>query len=300
MARSEMVTRNQDSRLRSALVKAFESWTTPYDIRPDGVFGSVATIKSGQVSISSETLDIEFVVPFDDDMEPNEAEIKVYNLSNNTLKQLKKGAAISISAGYKGDAGVLFSGFISKIKTVHEGADKVTSINAMDDIKDHAVESIAFAKGTKASYILKKLIDKTGIPVAVFSPRRDYTYKDSQTVDGDLMENISRYAKVCGISVYVSKGKIYARYIKNGDNINFTVSSDTGLIGSPSPFEEEVTAEDFTETVSGYEIEMLLQHRMCAGAIVALKSVDASGTYRVCSGEHRFSAYEAITKFKMY
>ena len=195
---------------------------------------------------------------------------------------------------------MLFSGFISKIKTVHEGADKVTSINAMDDIKDHTVESIAFAKGTKASYILKKLIDKTGIPVAVFSPRRDYTYKDSQTVDGDLMENISRYAKVCGISVYVSKGKIYARYIKNGDNINFTVSSETGLIGSPSPFEEEVTAEDFTETVSGYEVEMLLQHRMCAGAIVALKSVDATGTYRVCKGEHRFSAYEAITKFKMY
>ena len=77
MARSEMVTRNQDSRLRSALVKAFESWTTPYDIRPDGVFGSVATIKSGQVSISSETLDIEFVVPLVDDMKRNEAEIKV-------------------------------------------------------------------------------------------------------------------------------------------------------------------------------------------------------------------------------
>lgn len=38
----------------------------------------------------------------------------------------------------------------------------------------------------------------------------------------------------------------------------------------------------------------------CAGAIVNLKSRIASGQYRVCSGEHRFSAYETITKIKMY
>lgn len=296
---SKFVINGRDG-AKSALIKAFESWTTPYDIRPDGVFGSVATITSGQVTLSSDALDIEFQIPFDDDMEPDEAEIKVYNLSDNTLRQLKKGAAISVTAGYTGDTGLIFSGFITRIKTVHDGADKVTSINAMDDIKDHTIESIEFSKGTKASYILKKLIDKTGIPVAAFSPRRDYTYKDSQTVDGDQMENISRYAKVCGISVYVSRGRIYARYIKDGDNTGFTVSGDTGLIGAPSPFEEEVTAEDFTETVSGYEVEMLMQHRMCAGAIVALKSADAFGTYRVTKGEHRFSAYECITKFKMY
>lgn len=238
---SKFVINGRDG-AKSALIKAFESWTTPYDIRPDGVFGSVATITSGQVTLSSDALDIEFQIPFDDDMEPDEAEIKVYNLSDNTLRQLKKGAAISVTAGYTGDTVLIFSGFITRIKTVHDGADKVTSINAMDDIKDHTIESIAFSKGTKASYILKKLIDNTG----------------------------------------------------------FTVSGDTGLIGAPSPFEEEVTAEDFTETVSGYEVEMLMQHRMCAGAIVALKSADAFGTYRVTKGEHRFSAYECITKFKMY
>ena len=39
---------------RSALVKAFESWKTPFDTKPDGVFGSVAVVKSGQVTVSSE------------------------------------------------------------------------------------------------------------------------------------------------------------------------------------------------------------------------------------------------------
>ena len=300
MPDSKAVLQQHDNKLRSALVKAFESWKTPYDIRPDGVFGSVATVKCGQVTISSETLDLEFEVPFDDDMEPNEAEITVYNLSDNTIKQLKKDAEISITAGYKGDTGVLFKGYISKVKTVHEGADKVTTIYAMDDIKDHTVESLSFKKDTKASYILETLIKKTGIPVAAFKVRRDHTYKDSQTVDGDLMENISKYAEVCGISVYVSKGKIYARYIKEGDNLNFNVSPDTGMIDYPSSFTEEIKAEDFVETINGYEVEMLLQHRMCAGAIVNLKSKMGTGQYRVCSGHHSFSPDQATTKIKMY
>jgi hypothetical protein len=298
--KSKAVIQNGPGGLRSALVQALEEWKTPYDIRPDGVFGSLATVKTGQATISSETLDIEFVVPFDDDMEPNEAEIIVYNLSDNTIKQLKKKAAITIEAGYKGDTGVLFSGFISKVKTTFEGADKVTSIKALSDIKDHGIESISYAAGTKASYILRQLINKTGLPIAVFKTRRDHTYKDSQTVDGDLMENIKKYAAVCGISVYVSKGKIYARYIKEGDNLNFNVSVETGMIGSPSAYTEEVTAEDYKETVDGFEVEMLLQHRICAGAIVKLTSRAGNGTYRVCSGEHRFSADEAVTLAKMY
>ena len=297
---SKAIIQDRMHSVRSALVSAFDAWTTPYDIRPDGVFGSKAIIESEGVSISSETLDVEFVVPFDDDLEPNEAEIIIYNLSDNTIKQLKKDAAVSITAGYADDTGVLFSGFITAIETSYDGADRATKIKALDDIKDYAIESKTYAKGTKASYILKQLIAKTGIPVAVFEPRRDHTYKDSQTVDGDLMENIKKYAAVCGISVYVSKSKIYARYIKEGDNLNFTLSADSGLIGYPSPYTEEVKAEDFTETVNGYKAEMLLQHRMCAGAIIDLQSKMASGSFRVCSGVHRFSIDEAITEVKMY
>lgn len=297
---SRAVMQSHESKVSSALVKAFEQWTTPFDIRPEGVFGSVATVTCEQVTISSEALDLEFTVPFDDDMEPNEAEIIVYNLSENTIKQLKKGAALSITAGYKGDTGVIFTGYISKVKTEFEEVDKVTTIYALDDIKERTVANMAFSEGAKASYILKKLLDRTGIPIAVFKVRRDHTYKDSQTVDGDLMENIKRYADVCGISCYVNGGKIYARYITEGDNLNFDVSSDTGMIGSPSAFTEERTAADFTDTVEGYKVEMLLQHRLSAGAIVTLTSKNANGTYRVCSGEHRFSPDEAVTVAKMY
>ena len=72
------------------------------------------------------------------------------------------------------------------------------------------------------------------------------------------------------------------------------------MIDYPTSYTEEVKAEDFTETVNGFKAEMLLQHRMCAGAIVQLKSKMGNGTYRVCSGRHSFSPDEAITEIKMY
>lgn len=258
---SRVITQKSSVSMQSMLVKATKDWSKDlktFSIEPKGVFGSTATVKCGNVTIKSDNLDIEFTVPFDDDMEANEAEIIVYNLSSATINKLKIKSSISIEAGYKNDTGVIFKGFINKVTTRHEGADKITTVKCLDDVTKRTVENVSFAKNTKASYILKTLIDKTGIPVAVFKMRRDFTYKNEQTVDGDLMENIKKYAQVCGVSVYVNKGKIYARHIKVGDNINFTVQASTGMIGSPEPYEEEVTAEDFKETINGYNITMLL------------------------------------------
>lgn len=301
--RSKSVYEGHSERTRSRLIKAVSEGLDnleSYNIKPSGVFGSEARIICGAVTVKSSELDIEFNVKFDDDMEANEAEITIYNLSNNTVNQFKKGSQISIEAGFKGDTGVIFTGYITKVQTSHDDADKTTIIKCIDDVSKKTITEKTYAAGTKASYILKDLLNMTGTPIAVFKMRRDWTYKDEEKVDGDLMENIKSYSEVCGVSTYINKGKIYSRYIKEGDNIYFSLSEDTGLIGSPEYFEEEKTAEDYKETVKGYECEMLLQHRMSAGAIVELKSLDASGTFRVCSGEHTFNIDECITKAKMY
>lgn len=300
---SKLIISNKKSRGHSRLIKATKDWSKSlksFSIEPEGVFGSVAIVKCGKVEIKSSELDLEFKVPFDDDMEANEAEITVYNLSKSTISKLKRKSVITIEAGYKDDTGIIFKGFINKVSTKYSGADKVTTIKCLDDMKKKKVANLSFAKNTKASYILKTLIDKTGLPVAVFEARRNHTYKNEQTVDGDLMENIKKYAKVCGISVYVNKGKIYARHLKKGDNINFTVQARTGMIDYPEEYEEEITAEDFKETIKGYNITMLLQHRMTTGAIINLSSKVAKGKFRVRSGTHTFSASECTTQIKVF
>lgn len=254
--RSRLVKSENITDRRSHLVKAIEVGLNnlkSYEDIPNGMFGSKAVIKSGNVTLKSDEIDFEFTVPFDDNLEAKEVDITVYNLSSNTINNLKRNAAITIEAGYKGDTGVIFSGFIDNVKTGYEDVDKVTTITCWDCVGTETITNVTYKENTKASTILKDLISKLKIPIAVFNMRRDWTYTSSVTVDGCLREEIKKYAEVCGVSVYTNKGRIYARYIKDGDNINFTVNEDTGLIGSPEYYTEEINAEDYVDAIDGYK-----------------------------------------------
>ena len=185
------------------------------------------------------------------------------------------------------------------MRSYYSGNDRVTEIYAIDQavLKERELKSKSYAKGTKASKILQDLISRVGIPVAVFAPKRDHTYKDKSTVDGGLMENIRKYAKVCGVSAYICKGQIYVRHILDGDGLDFTLSSDTGLL-SLSEFEEEQTAEDFKDTVKGYEMTMLLQHRITTASLIHVQSRNVTGVYRVREGSHTYDGTDFLTKVK--
>jgi len=63
------------------------------------------------------------------------------------------------------------------------------------------------------------------------------------------METIKKQAQVCGVSAYISKGQIYVQSIGEGDDTNFSLSVDTGLI-SLSEFEEEIKNQSSNDTVS--------------------------------------------------
>lgn len=294
--------RDGENKHSSRLISTFAdlvSKEASYIDKPKGMWGANAKIKCNGLTIDSEQLDLEFVIPFDDDLEPNEAKIIIYNLTNSTIKKMTRKSEISIEAGYGTDTGVIFKGYISKIpSSKYEGADKVTTIKCVDDVENRTIESKAYDAGTKASTILKDLIGLTKMTLAVFSCPRDHTYTEAVTVDGDVMENIKKYSEVCGVSTYTLKNKVYCRPLSDGDSITFIVKEETGMIGSPSYFEEEIKAEDYTDTVKGYEVEMLLQHRMQTAAIFNLSSREVNGQFRVKSGEHRFNASEAITKVK--
>lgn len=288
----------------SRLLKAMKGWSTAlnsYSDAPKGLFGRKAIIESWAVTIDSDELDFEFEVPFDNDLEANEAEITVYNLSNTTIKNLIYNKPISIRAGYKNDMGVIFSGYISKVTTKRDGVDKKTTIKAIDspDLKEKDIANVTYAKGTKASYILKDLINKTHLPIAAFQPKRDWTYENEVTINGGLMDSIRKYSEVCGISTWINKGKVYAQHISKGTNLYFNVKVETGMIGSPEEFEEEITAEDYKDTIKGYNVKMLLQHRITTGSVVKINSDYVNGEYHVRAGKHVFNESEATTEIEV-
>ena len=288
----------------SSMVVAMKGWDDQIMVDatpPSGLFGRKILIESGNVSIDGSELDVEFTVPFDDDTEANEAEIIVYNLKKDTLSELKNDQIITITAGYGDDTGVIFSGRISSKKSKFVGVDKQTIIYAIDreGKSERKIKSISYKKGVKASYILKDLVKRLKLPIAVFKMRKDYTYKDAVTVSGGLLANIKQYSEVCGVSTYIYKGKVYSRWIKDGDDINFELSADTGLLDSPEPFEEEYTSEETSETIKGYRCKMLLQHRIGVASKVVISSKNVNGTYRVRKGEHSFNGTDFITEIEV-
>lgn len=264
-----------------------------------GLYSHTVIIQTGDVTIDNEELDCEFDIPFDDDTEANEAEIIVYNLSDLTIQNIKKDSPITVTAGYGDDTGIIFSGLISKARSYYSDEDRVTEIHAIDqaNLKERDLQNISYAGGTPASRILQDLVGLVGLPVAVFAPKRDHVYKDKATIDGGLMENIRKYAGVCGVSAYICKGQIYVRHILDGDGLDFALSVDTGLL-SLSEFEEEQNAEDFKDTVHGYEITMLLQHRVTTASLINLQARNVSGAFRVREGSHSYDGTDFLTKVK--
>lgn len=292
--------RGRDSRVIEALHR-LEGEISLETEAPDtgGLYSHTVMIQTGDITIDNEELDCEFDIPFDDDTEANEAEIIVYNLSDLTIQNIKKDSPITVTAGYGDDTGIIFSGLISKARSYYSDEDRVTEIHAIDqaNLKERDLQNISYAGGTPASRILQDLVGMVGLPVAVFAPKRDHVYKDKATIDGGLMENIRKYAGVCGVSAYICKGQIYVRHILDGDELDFALSADTGLL-SLSEFEEEQTAEDFKDTVHGYEITMLLQHRVTTASLINLQARNVSGAFRVREGSHTYDGTDFLTKVK--
>lgn len=304
--KSFVVVESGKSKHKSRLVKAVgllsDNTLTPANKM--GVWGITATIKFNTgVTLKSSDIDFEFELPFEDNLDDQEGEIIVFNLSDATIKQLKANTPFTVVAGHKGDTGLIYSGLISKVSTRYEGADKVTTIKVKNKIARVSVSEKTYTSGTFASTILKELLDKYGVAIAKISNPmpRDHEYENDVTIGRQLRDDIKTYSEVCGVSAFISNGKIYCCPLKeaNNNDVMFDISEETGMINSPVPFEEVDTVEKHNDTTRGFDIDMILQHRMSTGTRVKLKSKQYSGTYYVKSGVHRFNPSEATTEIKV-
>lgn len=281
----------------SRMATAVQQLAGKINTEPSGLYDQNVTVIAGDLTVSNDDLDIEFDIPFDDDAEVNEAEITVFNLTDNTISTIRENAAVSISAGYGNDKGVIFSGYVRKKKTYWEDVDKITTIFALDNNgKKETPVNLSFGAGTKATTILRRLAELVGLPIAEFYPRRDHTYKDKVTIDGGLTENLRKYAQVCGVSAYICKSKLYICNLASSYDVVY-LSADTGLL-SVTEFEETNTAEEFTDTITGLNIEMLLNHRVQTGSVINVTSKNAKGEYWVREGSHIYDGDRFITKVK--
>lgn len=229
-------------------------------------------------------LEIDFKVEFDDDPEANVSEINIYNLSDGSISTIKKGTNIILNAGYDGDTGTILMGKVEKSETTWEGVDKRTNIIVSEgsDTWMKAFVSKTYALGITASAILRDLSAHFGIELGDFRLTKDYTYVKGKSVSGPLQTVMKDIVKDTESKFHVSKGKILIRPKEAGDKTGFLLSSDTGLLESPTPFEEEVDEK----IIKGYRVKMLLNHRITVDSILQIESRTAKGMFKVWKGVH--------------
>jgi len=265
------------------------------DTNVSGLYHHCAIFTLKNVTIDSDEIDVEFSIPFDNNTEANEAELTIYNLSYNTTNQINRGDSITVKAGYGDDLGVIFQGTISDKSIENDHEDRIITLHAIDGAGLESCEAeVEYAAGNTAQAILYDLVVRLGLPIASWYPVRDSTFDSTVSVDGSLMDAIKKYAWICGVSAYVCKGSIYVHPLSYDGSTSYDLSVDTGLL-STEEYEKEVTNGDYTDTVKGWELEMLLNPQVQTGTRINLTSSRANGTYYVQEGEHNFNGDDMTT-----
>lgn len=244
----------------------------------------------GERTFRSEDLHIEFDVPFDDNTTPNESNIRIYNLTDDSINRIEHNQQLTLMTGYEGDVGMLLQGRVSYVSTRKVGPDKVTTIYVIDgpDLTGVKIERKAYANGTRASQILNDLIPLLGLPVAAFRLPSDKVYDEGYSISGQIVDNLSQIARDCGAAFYTHRGNLYIRSLSDGDDARFVLRPDSGLLDSPEFF--------FDDDAKGYNIRCLLQHRITTASIIDMESRYVKGRFRARRGRHICNEAEFITE----
>jgi hypothetical protein len=246
-------------------------------------------------------LTVEFDIPFTDDNEINVTKLMIYNLSNNTNNLFKYGDKVVVNSGYKDDIGSIFIGNLQH-KKIESDIDQKTSLTCADilDFKLGKKVNKSYAKNTKADAILKDLIKLTGLSIAIMSLPKKKVYEEGLTISDDLLKAINDVARDCEAKTHITKGRIYIRkeedilemYESIQGSSAFLINSDSGMIGSPTPIEDQGK--------QGWKVVSLLDYRINTDSVIKLESKTANGIFRVKNGRHYSNGNSHFSEMEVY
>lgn len=241
-------------------------------------------LMAGSKGFNGNDFSIEFNIPFSTSSDPDVSEIKIYNLSKESLAAIESGKYVILNAGYRGDIGNVLSGRIEEFSSKWESVDKITTVKVSDgglEWRNSTVQK-TYAPGTTAKYMMQDLSGMLGLEVVDISPKKDITYPLGRTVSGSVQTILKSLAKDTDSKMYINESKFYIRDGDKGTTTGFLLNSGSGLIGSP----EKTVVEEEKKKVIKYNVKCLLNHRITTDSIIKVESRLVNGTFRVESGNH--------------
>lgn len=148
------------------------------------------------------------------------ATIKLYNLSKETLGNIKKNSALLLKAGYESDSDlpVLFVGTVEKVSTKPEGQDKVTEIQCKEggNVLKTVIFQKKFPKGTlflSAFITIMDAFASNGIPTGNFYGNADSLKEIQETlnISGTLESALTELCGMLKFVWFISGGKLFVQ-----------------------------------------------------------------------------------------
>lgn len=252
-------------------------------------------------SVGDNALDIEFDVPFADKAEPDVATVTIYNLSDDSIAEIKKEGKAILSAGYREMHNIseILSGEIEEMKTEWRGLDKVTTITISDGAKSWRKKELnkTYANDTKAKAIMKDLIDTLEYTVVELNPKNNINYPLGKTIKGVASKSLIQLAKDTESKMFVNKGRIVIRPEDKGYESGILINADSGLLDTPTQNknmtgdkidtpDREKAKKNNEEEVPSWTVKCLLNPQIETDSIISIESRSINGKFRVKSGKH--------------
>lgn len=226
-------------------------------------------------------LDIDFSVKFDTDSIPDEAEISIFNLNQDSITNIKRGMNITVNAGYGVDVGVILNGVITDVETNITGADKETKIKALNVTNQYINRQIhkVYKAGTVASFIIKDLLGIVGIKPNQLSLQEDIVYKRGFNATGKIKDVVNTIVRQCKSRLIIRNTAIIITTKDKGIEEGFVLNSKTGLLS--------IEKIDKSDSVATHKVSMLLNHAINPYTILKIESSKLNGLVLVIQGEHK-------------
>ncbi|MDF8368841.1 hypothetical protein G9403_03710 [Weissella paramesenteroides] len=271
------------------------------------IYTNGGTLKYVHNNNPSQSMDIEFSLPFDNTSDRSVGEVTIWNMSQISFNRIAQGNRIVIKAGYHGDVGVIFDGEIFR-PTVpsREGGDLNYTLRVVEGKEYRKLKhvSLTFGEGTTAKTIINKIVQTTGINLNFVSLGRNYVFKEGYTVDGSPFDALSDMAEQARAALFYRRGQLTMRWLYD-DKVtgNFYLANNTGLISSPTmERRDDDWVEDDDDDGLGrftYSADSILNYRITTGEHVHLKSESVDVWAAVLSGEHTFDGENPTTSLEL-
>ncbi len=197
-------------------------------------------------------LDVSFSVERTLRHEPNTCELQIFNLTADRRAELQqlRSAGVTIEAGYEQNVSVIFAGDLREARTVRDGPDLVTEIEAGDGEKAHRTARVNTSAPQNGSIVdtIRSVTDSFGIQrgnvdsaLTVVgletggSQTSTRQFRGGAVVSGRSSTELSRLLDSVGYEYSIQNGVF--QVLPRGQTISqdaLLLTPETGLLGSPT------------------------------------------------------------------